>query len=608
MTRSSIDLLIDQLRNGDVSRRGFIRRATALGLSAAAAGSLVRAAGAQDATPQASPAASPGASPVPYTGPVGTLSPDRAKVNQDINEHFKFEEAKNKGGDIIFAETSDISTVNSILVSDTYSSWITGFLSDFLVGSSPIDGTWTPGLADSWEIANDGVTYTFHLHEGVKWHDGEPFTADDVVFSFDATVDKKSLSVRRGDVLSVLKSYRKIDDLTVEFVAVAPVATFIDKTVGQVGIVPKHIWESVPFANWGSDAGSTGTDAKKVIGNGAFKFVEWVQNDHVTLERNPDYYDAANTPVYADRFIYRVIEDPNANIQSIKTGESDIVEVPFSQAKALGSSNPELAINAFDTFSFNYYQVNEDSAKSPLFHDPKVRQALHYGLDRDLIAKTVYQDYAVRADGTQPVLSQAYKPDQINTIYTLDVDKAKQLLAEAGWTDTDGDGIVDKDGVKFSFQLEYSEGVATYVQQVPYMQQAWKEIGIEMIPSATPFPTLLDHNNARTFEAQVLGFSWSVDPDQGTMFRSDALPPAGFNSMDYSNKEYDKLSDEQNRELDHDKRIQIIVDQTNIVNDEMAAGVLVFRKSIVASSPRLHNYVPNGFSEVWSIPYVWVES
>jgi len=609
MNRTTIDQLVEQLSRGELSRRSFVRRATALGLSAAAAGSLVRVAGAQS-TPAASPEASPEASPAAYSGPTGVLSPSRDEYNAALKEHFQFEEAGSQGGQIVHVQTSDIATVNPILVSDTYSGWITGLFNDGLVGQSPIDGSYVPGIADSWELGPDGKTYTFKLNPNVTWHDGTPFTADDVVFSFEATTDETSLSVRRGDVLSVLEKVEKVDDHTVNLIAKNIMATFpfFDKTVGQVGMVAKHIWESVPFADWGSDAGSTGTDPKRVVGTGAFKFVEWVAGDHVTLEKNPDYWDAANTAVNIDQYIYRVIADANSAIQSLKTGESDIADVPFSQGQSLAQSNPELTITDFDTFSFNYYLVNQDPAKSPLFSDPKVRQALHYGLDRDLIAETVYQGYAVRADGTQPVLSAAYKPDQINTIYQLDVDKAKQLLAEAGWTDADGDGIVEKDGVKFSFELEYAEGVATYQQQIPYMQQAWKEIGVEMIPTATPFPTLLEHNDARTFQAQCLGFTWSVDPDQGAMFRTDSLPPSGFNSMAYSNATYDELSEQQLKELDVDKRIDIIVEQTNIVNDEVAAGVIVFRKSIIGNTPRVHNYIPNGFGTVWSIPYTWVEA
>jgi len=604
MSRPTIDHLVDMLRRGELSRRSFIRRATALGVSAAAAGSLVTMAQAQTASPEASPAASP----VAYDGPVGVLSPSRDEVNAAIAEAFGFEEAGSTGGQLIHTMTTDIATVNGILVSDTYSSWISGFINEFLVGSNPVDGSWTPGLADSWEIAADGITYTFHLHEGVTWHDGTPFTADDVIFSFDATLAEDSLSVRRADVLTVLADYRKVDDLTVELIAHSPVATFLDKTVGQVSILPKHIWESVPFAEWGSDAGSTGTDASRVIGTGPFTFVEWVQNDHVTLQKNPNYWDAANNPVYIDQYIYRVVGDANSAIQSLITGESDLVEVPFAQVETLRGSNPELTITDYDTFQFNYYMTNQDPELSTLFTDPKVRQALHYALDRDLIAETVYQGLAVRADGTQPILSAAYKPDQINTIYTYDPEKAKALLAEAGWEDTDGDGIVEKDGVKLSFECEYAEGTATYEQQIPYMQQAWSEVGVEMIPTAIPFPTLLDNNDARNFEMQVLGFSWSVDPDQSAMFATNSLPPAGFNSMAYSNPAYDELVPVQNAELDHEKRIQILVDQTNIVNDDVAAGVTVFRKSVYGNGPRVHNFVPNGFGTVWSIPYVWVEN
>jgi len=592
-------------RTTDLTRRQLIQRGSAIAGAAAIAGAT-RNAAAQ--TPDASPAASPVASPITYTGPVGVVSPSRDEVNAAIQSAFTFEDAQSEGGQLIYVQTTDLSTINPLLVSDTYSGLVTSFTHDGLVSTSPIDGTWTPGLADSWEIADDGRTYTFHLNPTVTWHDGTPFTADDVVFSFDATVAEDSLSVRRADVLSVLESYRAIDANTVEFVAIEPVATFIDKTVGQVGIVAKHIWESVPFANWGSDPGSTGQDAARVIGTGPFTFVEWVQNDHVILQKNPNYWDAANSPYHVDQFIYQVRADQAAAIQALIAGEADVTAVPFAQVESLQSSNPEIQTIDYDTFSFNYYQVNQDPEKSPLFTDVRVRQALHYALDRDLIAETVYQGYAVRADGTQPVLSRAYKPDQINTIYTYDPEKAKSLLAEAGWEDTDGDGILEKDGVKFSFEIEYSEGSAVYEQQIPYQQQAWKEIGVEGIPTAIPFPTLVDNLNNRAFEAQVLGFSWSVDPDQSAFFGSDAVPPAGFNSFGYSSEAYDEITPRANRELDDDKRIELIVEQTNIVNDDAAAGVNVFSKSVVGASPRLHNFIPNGFGTFWSLPFIWIEA
>jgi peptide/nickel transport system substrate-binding protein len=407
-------------------------------------------------------------------------------------------------------------------------------------------------------------------------------------------------------VQQVLKEYRKVDDKTVQLVGIEPFATFIENSALLVAIMPKHLWENVPFADWGSDPGSTGQDPTRVIGSGPFTFVEWEQGDHTTIRRNDAYWDAENIPVI-DEYIFRVIADAASAIASLQTGESDIAEVSFTQANSLRESNPELNIVDYDTASFNYFYVNQDPGHSALFTDAAVRQALLYALDRDLIAETVYQGFAIRADGTQPVLSIAYRPDEIRTVYAFDPEKAKSLLEEAGWTDSDGDGVRDKDGVKLSFECFYSEGTATYEQQIPYMQQAWREAGIEMIPVAIPFPTLIDNAIAGNFDMAVAGFTWSIDGGQGEMFRCDSTPPDGFNRMRYCNEEFDRLDDLQLRELDVDKRIGILTDQSNIVNDDAAAGIIVFRKSIMGNAPRVHNFIANGYSTVWSIQYAWVE-
>jgi peptide/nickel transport system substrate-binding protein len=595
MNRFEIDTLVEQLRKGSLSRRGFMRRATALGLSGAAAGILARNAVAQDASPAASPAG---------TGEV-TKSVTREEFNATLREAFQFEEPASTGGQIIHTMTTDIATVNPILVSDTYSNWICGFVFEGLVGGSPVDGTDTPGLADYWEIGADGVTYTFYLTKDAKWHDGQPVTADDVIFSFDAVLAEDSLSVRKSTVEQFLKEYKKIDDYTVQLVAKSPSAVFVANTAGQFQIVPKHIWEGVPFGEWNSDPGSTGQDPSRVIGSGPFKFVEWALGDHVSLTKHAEYWDQENLPVI-DEYTYRVVADASSALASLQTGESDVAEVPFAQANPLRESNPELQIIDFDTLAFNFYITNQDAAKSELFTDVKVRQALHYALDRDLIAQTVYQGFAIRADGTQPVLSVAYAPDRINTIYLYDPEKAKSLLDEAGWV-PGADGIREKDGVRLSFECTYAEATATYEQQIPYMQQAWREVGVEMIPAAIPFPTLLDNNDAGNYQMSVLGFTWSVDGLQGDMFRCSAVPPAGFNMMRYCNEEYDKLDAASQVELDDQKRIDILIEASNIVNDEMAAGINVFRKSIVGGSPRVHNFFPNGYSNIWWIQYAWVD-
>jgi peptide/nickel transport system substrate-binding protein len=595
MNRFEIDNLVEQFRNGSISRRGFMRRATALGVSAAAAGMLVREAVAQ--TPEASPAG---------TGEVVTSELTREEAQAQIDEAFPFEEAGSQGGQLIHVMTTDISTVNTVLSSDTYSTWISGFIYDALIGASVVDGRDIPtGLADSWEIAEDGITYTLHLNQNVTWHDGTPFTADDVVFTFDMALAEDSSSVRKGTVDSVLASYQKIDDYTVEFTAKFQTALFLSDGLGQFGIMPKHIWEGVPAAEWASDPGSTGQDPARVVGTGPFKFVEWVLGDHVTLEKNADYWDTANIP-NIDTYTYQVIADPASAIAALQTGQADVAEIPFAQANSLRESNPELQIVDFDTLSFNFYITNQDETKGEVFTDVNVRKALHYALDRTIIADTVYDGFAIQADGTQPVLSIAYAPDRVNTIYNYDPEKAASLLEESGWMMGD-DGIRTKDGQRLSFECTYAEGASTYETQIPYMQQAWREIGVEMLPSAIPFPTLLENNDAGNFQMSVLGFSWTVDGDQSPMFQSTQTPPQGFNMMRYSNPEYDALVEASKSELDVEKRIDILTEMSNIVNDDMAAGITVFRKSIYGAAPRVHNFFPNGYSNVWWLTRAWVD-
>jgi peptide/nickel transport system substrate-binding protein len=596
MMKTRIDELVDQFRQGDLSRRSFVRRATALGLSATAAGALVQRAGAQEA----SPAAGGGSAPISAL----TLE----EYNAALNEEFPWEEVGNTGGQLIYGQTTDLSTLNSVLVDDTYSSQIVGLMFEGLLGTSVIDGgDVLGGLAESVDVSEDGLTYTVHLRQNVLWHDGEQFDADDVIATYDGALDPDSLSPRVATIQAVLASYTKIDQFTVEFVALNKVRTFTQDALGQFAILPEHIWGSVPAADWPTDPGATGVDPSRVVGTGPFKFKEWVPADHVSAVRNDAYWDTTSIPAI-DEFIYRVIPEASAAVQALTTGEVDFLEsIPPAQADDL-ATNPDLVIESWDTFRFNWYSLNQDPALNTKFVDPKVRQALHYALDRDLLAESVYFGYAIRADGTQPVLSFAYAPDQVNTIYTYDTEKAIALLAEAGWVDSDGDGIVEKDGEKLSFEVYFSEGVAQYEQQLPYMQQAWREIGVEAFPSAVPFPTLSDSVDAGTFDCCVWGFSWDVTGSQDAVFGTEFIPPAGFNVMRYSNEEYDALIPLEKQELDRDKARDLLIQQANIANDDAAAGIIVFRKDINGSRASVHNFFPNGYGLLWSVSRTWLDA
>jgi len=596
MSNTRIDELVDQFRQGNLSRRSFVRRATALGLSATAATSLIYQAGAQDASPEATAGGE-------TQGSYLTLE----EYNAQLAEAYDFEEPQNTGGEVIYGQTTDIATINPVLTSDSYSNQVCGLIFEGLFGQSVVDTSYVAGgLAESWTISEDGLTYTFKLRENVKWHDGEPFSADDVIFTFDGVLAEGSQNQYVTTIQAALESYSKIDDYTVQLVAKDKLRTFLLDANSGVSILPKHIWQDVDPADWPTNGGSTGQDPTRVIGTGPFKFVEWIPGDHVTLERNADYWDTTSIPVI-DKFIYKVNPEASSNVQSLITGEIDFIEsVPPAQVEGL-TSNPDLNVMPYDTLGFNWFSLNQDASKTTLFTDREVRQAMMYALDRDLMAETIYFGYAIRADGTQPVLSLAYAPDQVNTIYTYDPDKARQLLADAGWVDSDGDGIVEKDGQKLSFEIFFSEGVAQYEQQLPYMQQSWREIGIEAFPSAVPFPSLLESTDSGNFDCVVWGFSWDTTASQEAVFGTEYTPPAGFNVMHYSNPEYDELVPLEKRELDQDKAREILIQQSNIANDDAAAGIIVFRQTVTAARASLHNFFPNDLGLLATISKSWVD-
>lgn len=593
--------LYQQLRTGQIDRRQFMRRATALGFSAAALTSFLKAvpAAAQDATP----------SPVASGSVVTSVS--REDATAKLRSNFEITDAGTPGGQLIWADVSDIDSTNGVLGNDSPTNYVMGLIYEALVSTDPFDGTIVPGLADSYEIAEDGITYTFHLNKDVKWHDGTEFTSADVAFSIDAYLSPDTGSAYTTAIALALASYEIVDDDTIKLIAKDKLATFLYDVPGTMFIVPKHIWEGVEFSAWKNDPGNTG-DATRVIGTGPFTFGEWVEGESVTLNKNANYWDPTAIP-HVDQVIFRILPDQNAAIQALLAGEVDIIEriPPAQYSEVNDAENANVA--AFDTLAFNWYTLNH---QKPIFQDVAVRQAMMYALDRKLIADEVYAGFAEQADGTQPKLSPAYAPDRIETIYNFDPDKAMQILDAAGWTDTDGDGFREKDlngdgsiseDEILRFDFNYTRGVATYDQQVPYMQEAWAAVGIDMLPQAVPFPTLQAREESGEFDAVLWGFSWNPDGGQGAMFRCDSAPPNGFNAMRYCNPEFDAIDELQQRELDPEKRKELLIQASNIANNDAAAGILVFRQNLDAYATRVHNFYPTGYGFYWSFPYVWVD-
>lgn len=567
------------------SRRALLSQAAAAG-AAVTVFRMPLSAFAQDATPAAAMG--------------GYSSPTRDEFEAQMIQELGIVEGK-PGGIFIDSATADITTLMPLMAEDGDSLGIAGLIYDGLVGGSPLTGQPAPNaLADHWEVADDGVTYTFHLNQDARWHDGQPVTADDVIFSLDALANEEVGSVYSGSFIAATKSWKKIDDHTVEIVANDPLFTFLYDLV--LWIIPKHIWEPIPVADWATSGGATGTDPAMVIGSGPFKFKEWVQGESQTLVRNDEYY--GKVP-YIDEYTRIVWPDQQAVVNALINGEVDIAGLEPADEESV-AENDFIEIVKYPTRSFSFVVPNLDPTVTELFQDEKVRQALFYALDRESVVNDILLGNAIVANGTQPVISYAYAPDDMDTVYSYDPEKAKALLAEAGWTDTDGDGIVDKDGVPLKFVYNYPSGSATSDQLAAYYQDAWKQIGVDMTPEAMDFPALVEMITTNpTFEMVGLGFSWDATFIQDAMFGCEQYM-VGFNFMKYCNPDLDAINAEAKLTFDDAKRRDLLIDATNIVNDELPVFVTHFSKAIAAYNERLKNISPSAWGGI-PINYMYIE-
>ena len=543
------------------------------------------------------------ATPVPAGSGSGSSSITRDQFRQQLLAKFPMEQSARKGGQLILGEATDISTVNGILSSDFPTFYATGAIYESLVSGSPIDGSIVPGLADSWDVAPDGLTYIFHLNKKAAWHDGTDLTADDVVFSFQSVLDPNTGSFYSTTVNEAVASVRAIDADTVEIAARDKLVSFLYDGPGTVLVMPKHLWQDVGTESWSVDPGSTGQDPNRVIGTGPFRFKEWVYGDHVTLTRNDAYYDQVPN---IDEFILRVLPDENAATQALIADETDVLEIiPPGQVENVQNTGDH-KVDVYDLLSSTFYAYNVDPEKTTLFEDQRVRQALFQALDRHAITDTIFLGYGEVATGPQPKLSPAYAPDRMTAQYPFDPEKAKQLLAAAGWTDSDDDGLVDKDGTKMEFTLLLGEGGSTVEQMATYMQQAWSEVGAKVKVDLVPGGTLLEALDAREFDVALVAFNFGPDGSQGALFGCDAYE-TGFNFSRYCNPKYDELEQQQKREFDPAKRRDLLIEQSNLVWNDLPVGMIRFGVGRTGYTTRLHNFYPNGYAFLWSLPWVWLE-
>jgi peptide/nickel transport system substrate-binding protein len=508
-----------------------------------------------------------------------------------------------KGGHVVEGNSTDIRSMNSVLVNDVYSSTVVGLLFDSLV---QLDGKGNviPCLAKELpKVSSDSLTYTFNLRQDVKWTDGSPVTADDVVFTYQLMYDpqfKDVKSPRRGELSTYIDSVTAQDKYTVVIKTKKIYAPFV--TVhGTYGIMPKKAFDGMS----GADINTAKFNSEPSISNGVMKFVKWEKSAQITLARNDTYWrGAANL----DQYIYKVVPKSDVLEAQLKTGEIDFGPLREATYEDVTASGANLA--AFPVAIFLVYFYNQDPAKMSLgaaFQDKRVRQALLYALDRQKMVNSpaIFNKQAVVADSVMVPIWWSYNKDTTPK-YPYDPAKAGQLLDDAGWKMNAATGIREKDGKPLRFKTTTNADRQVRPLVMNAMQEQWRKIGVDA--TRNDMPTLAATagilTGDRNFDVLMIGFSFGADPgDEAQLFHSRNTAPGGFNGFNFKNSTADQLLDDASTTLDKAKRKDLYAKFQNLMADELPGPILFFNKGLWGVNKRVQNLGLDTYNQFSSRPW-----
>lgn len=417
---------------------------------------------------------------------------------------------------------------------------------DPLVWLTP-DGEFVPGLAQEWEISDDGLKYTFHLRDDVTFHDGTPFDAEAVRFSLDRIADPETQSRKARGMLGPYERTEIVDEYTARVYFEEPYAPFLTSlsTVYLAMVSPEAV------ETWGDEY------QFHQVGTGPFIFDEYVPKDRLTLVRNPDYDWAPalfehQGPPKLEEVTFRFYTDPATRVLALESGEADVMgEIPPQDAVHLDESRDYVLLPV--SIPGQPLQFFLNTQRAPL-DDQQVRQAIIYAVNRPAIVRTVFKEYSLPAYGPLTRPTFAYDPDVEGT-YAHDAERAAALLSEAGWTDSDGDGIRDRDGEPLRLEaILMGWGYIPEVGQM--MQHQLKQVGVDMRSREMTFSNALGEVADGDYHLIPFLFS-SSDPDIiRTTFHSSNIE-GGFNWSKFSDSQLDTWLDEGEQEMDPARRRQI---------------------------------------------------
>jgi peptide/nickel transport system substrate-binding protein len=447
-----------------------------------------------------------------------------------------------QGGTLIDAMIGEPSGLISMLAGESASSAMSANIFNKLLKydkNLDLEGE----LAESWHISNAQKTITFTLKPNLKWADGKPLTSADVLFTWQAVIDEKNASPYASDY-QLVKKAEAPDARTFSVTYAQAYAPALDSWAG-LQILPKHLLEGKNLR--------TTEFSRKPIGSSYYKLDGWRHGENLKFSRNPS---SVLGQAKIENLVTRIIPDNSAQFLELMADNIDSMGLDPIKYSRIIPARPELQkkLALYKELGNSYTYLGFNLKHKP-FDDIRVRKAINYAIDKQEIIDGVYLGLGIN-------IASPYKPgtrwsNASLTPYPYAPNKAKELLKEAGFADSDGDGILERDGKAFSFEIITNQNKEREKSAV-LIQRRLKDIGIDVQIRAIEWASFISRFiKTGDFDVVVLGWSLGLDPDQYSIWHSSQQAPGQFNFIGYNNATVDKLLEQGRLELNPDKRMKI---------------------------------------------------
>lgn len=449
-----------------------------------------------------------------------------------------------------------------------------------------------PDLARSWELRSDS-TLVLHLRDDVRWHDGTPVTAEDVVFTIERQGEPRTASPRIADVAAVTGA-TATDSFTVE-VKLSRTGPYTINALLEVVPIPKHLLEDVP-----PEEMKRAPFSRNPVGNGFFRFGRWQAGQQLVLEVDPDY---AGGRAALDRVVMRFIPDMNASMTELLSGQGDLLRLAPDQRQRVQAS-PDVELYTAPRVRPAWIAWNVD--REPV-NDPSVRRAILMAIDRDQLAEGLFGEVGEPAPSPIPTGLAEHSADVEPISY--DPEGARRLLQQSGWTDANGDGMLEKNGRPLRVEVDYFPTEQWRQDVLVAIQSMVRQIGVDLAPRAYERTTWVDRLRNRQFQGSLWGWGWGpgvVGSNAEMVFHSRSIPPGGANFAGYSNPRVDELLDAVQEELDPARAEAMWREIEQILINDAAYAPLYLDPELFGVNSRIQGVKFRGIEWWEDVPYWYI--